>query len=102
MKLALSEAGLAAKVVYSGGADVDILAVGAGKGRALEFVVQQLRKKARIPEDGPVMVSVGAHTYWHGLYTNASYNLVSVLGVSLIRPLRMTFAASWFWKISYL
>ncbi|MEW5314087.1 MAG: hypothetical protein WDW38_005609 [Sanguina aurantia] len=55
LRLALAEAGLAAKVVYSGGADVDILAMGAGKGRALEFVVQQLRKKARIPEHGPVM-----------------------------------------------
>ncbi|GBF89226.1 hypothetical protein Rsub_02103 [Raphidocelis subcapitata] len=48
----LAAAGVGAKVVYSGGVDVDILAAGAGKGRALEFLLGQLRQLGRWPEGG--------------------------------------------------
>ncbi len=44
LKLALAQAGLQTKVVYSGGVDVDILATGAGKGKGLEFILQQIKE----------------------------------------------------------
>jgi Sucrose-6F-phosphate phosphohydrolase len=52
LRSALADAGLAAKVIYSGGVDVDILAQGAGKGRALVFLLQQLREAGAYPTDG--------------------------------------------------
>ncbi len=36
-----------AKVIYSGGEDVDILAAGASKGKGLEFLLRQVRGVAR-------------------------------------------------------
>ncbi|KAI8467278.1 MAG: sucrose-6F-phosphate phosphohydrolase-domain-containing protein [Monoraphidium minutum] len=48
----LAAAGVAAKVVYSGGVDVDVLAQGAGKGRALEFLLAQLRRLGAWPAGG--------------------------------------------------
>ena len=38
-----------AKVIYSGGEDVDILAAGASKGKGLEFLLRQVRGTARCP-----------------------------------------------------
>lgn len=52
LKSDLEAAGLAAKVIYSGGVDVDVLAQGAGKGKALEFLLDQLRALGRWPADG--------------------------------------------------
>jgi hypothetical protein len=49
---ALAAAGLAAKVVYSGGVDVDVLAVGAGKGQGLAFLMEQLKEVGRYPTEG--------------------------------------------------
>lgn len=48
----LASAGLEAKVVHSGGVDVDILAHGAGKGSALEFLLQALQRAGASPIDG--------------------------------------------------
>eukprot|EP00878_Enallax_costatus_P000447 GHUV01000538.1.p1 GENE.GHUV01000538.1~~GHUV01000538.1.p1 ORF type:complete len:517 (+),score=116.35 GHUV01000538.1:170-1552(+) len=48
----LAAAGLAAKVIYSGGVDVDILAQGAGKGKALEFILRELQEAGAYPPDG--------------------------------------------------
>lgn len=53
-----AEAGLAAKVIYSGGVDVDVLAQGAGKGKALEFILKELKEAGAYPKDG-VQVSLG-------------------------------------------
>jgi hypothetical protein len=39
---ALAAVGLGVNVVYSGGRDVDLLALGADKGRALAFLLQQI------------------------------------------------------------
>lgn len=41
-RLALLSANLSAKVVFSGGDDVDVIPTGAGKGKALEFVLSRL------------------------------------------------------------
>ena len=49
---ALAAAGLAAKVVYSGGVDVDVLAVGAGKGKGLAFLLEQMKEMGEYPTDG--------------------------------------------------
>ena len=43
LKGKLAEAGVDAKVIYSGGVDVDILAAKASKGKGLEFLLQQVR-----------------------------------------------------------
>lgn len=42
LKEGLSSKGIQAKVIYSGGADVDILAAGASKGDGLEFLLSQV------------------------------------------------------------
>ena len=39
---ALESKGIKAKVIYSGGEDVDVLAAGASKGKGLEFLLQQV------------------------------------------------------------
>jgi hypothetical protein len=59
----LSAAGLTAKVVYSGGVDVDVLAAGAGKGAALAFLLQQLAARGATPPGG---VQVGHMGCTHG------------------------------------
>ena len=48
----LAAAGLAAKVIYSGGMDVDILAQGAGKGKALKFILRELKEAGAYPQAG--------------------------------------------------
>ncbi len=40
---ALSQAGVRAKLIYSGGVDLDILPEGASKGKGLEFLLRQVR-----------------------------------------------------------
>lgn len=54
----LAAAGLAAKVIYSGGLDVDILAQGAGKGKALEFILKELKEAGAYPPDGVQVCTV--------------------------------------------
>ncbi len=49
---ALDAAGLHAKVVYSGGADVDVLPARAGKGCALAFLLRRLRAAGLAPPAG--------------------------------------------------
>lgn len=49
LKEELQAAGLAAKVVYSGGVDVDILASGAGKGCALAFLLEEMKASNKSP-----------------------------------------------------
>lgn len=39
---ALSQAGVKAKLIYSGGVDLDILPEGASKGKGLEFLLRQV------------------------------------------------------------
>lgn len=39
---ALSQAGVRAKLIYSGGVDLDILPEGASKGKGLEFLLRQV------------------------------------------------------------
>lgn len=43
LESALKGKGISAKVIYSGGADVDILAAGASKGEGLKFLLKQAR-----------------------------------------------------------
>jgi sucrose-6-phosphatase len=52
LRKGLQEAGVAAKVIYSGGVDVDIISERAGKGCALKFLLQQLRKANAYPTLG--------------------------------------------------
>ncbi|KAF8068240.1 SPP1 [Scenedesmus sp. PABB004] len=52
LRAALAAAGQAAKVIYSGGVDVDVLAAGAGKGKALEFILRELQDAGAAPADG--------------------------------------------------
>ena len=40
----LSAAGVTAKLIYSGGADLDILPEGASKGKGLEFLLRQVER----------------------------------------------------------
>lgn len=42
LKGALQGKGIQAKVIYSGGSDVDILAAGASKGDGLKFLLEQV------------------------------------------------------------
>ena len=42
LQSALSEAGVRAKLIYSGGVDLDILPEGASKGQGLEFLLRQV------------------------------------------------------------
>ena len=44
LEASLKEQGLAAKVIYSGGADLDILPQHASKGKGLEFLLKEVRK----------------------------------------------------------
>ena len=44
LEASLKEQGLKAKVIYSGGADLDILPQHASKGKGLEFLLQEVRK----------------------------------------------------------
>lgn len=55
LKEGLAAKGIDAKVIYSGGADVDILAAKASKGAGLQFLLGQIEKGAGLPSDG-VMV----------------------------------------------
>ena len=48
----LAAAGLAAKVIYSGGMDVAILSQGAGKGKALKFILRELKEAGAYPQAG--------------------------------------------------
>lgn len=48
----LAGAGLAAKIIYSGGVDVDIISTHAGKGRALEFILGQVKEAGCWPTQG--------------------------------------------------
>ncbi|CAD7699281.1 unnamed protein product [Ostreobium quekettii] len=50
--LGLTEVGLKAKIIFSGGKDLDIIPIAAGKGKALEFILGQLREEGRYPKDG--------------------------------------------------
>ena len=52
LEAALAAAGVGAKVIYSGSADVDVLAPGAGKGRALEFLLRQLTAAVEASPNG--------------------------------------------------
>eukprot|EP00897_Mesotaenium_endlicherianum_P008188 jgi/Mesen1/7398/ME000388S06616 len=45
LSAALKDRGLKAKVIYSGGADMDILPEGAGKGQALAYLLRKFREK---------------------------------------------------------
>lgn len=42
LEAGLKDKGIAAKVIYSGGADVDVLAAGASKGEGLKFLLNQV------------------------------------------------------------
>jgi hypothetical protein len=55
---ALAAAGLDVNLVYSGGRDVDLLALGADKGRALAFLLQQIPAACQ----PPLGCQVWAHT----------------------------------------
>lgn len=59
---ALRGAGLAAKVIYSGGIDVDVLAQGAGKGKALEFILNELKQAGQYPDGGVQVICMAALT----------------------------------------
>lgn len=43
LQQALSDAGVSAKLIYSGGVDLDILPQGASKGKGLEFLLRQVQ-----------------------------------------------------------
>lgn len=44
LEAALESRRIQAKVIYSGGSDVDVLPSGASKGKGLEFLLQQVRQ----------------------------------------------------------
>ncbi|KAA6424811.1 MAG: sucrose phosphate phosphatase [Trebouxia sp. A1-2] len=48
----LQAAGVTAKVIYSGGADLDILPQHASKGKGLEFLLGEVRELVGAPKDG--------------------------------------------------
>lgn len=52
LRFMLLRLNLACKVVFSGGKDVDIIASSAGKGKALEFVLNRLKEAERMPKAG--------------------------------------------------
>lgn len=52
LKARLAEAGVDATVIYSGGADVDVLPAGASKGKGLSFLLRQVADAVGAPPDG--------------------------------------------------
>jgi len=48
----LSQAGLSAKVIYSGGEDLDVLPQQASKGKGLEFLLKEIQNLVGSPQDG--------------------------------------------------
>eukprot|EP00891_Asterochloris_glomerata_P006266 jgi/Astpho2/6266/fgenesh1_pm.00088_%23_25_t len=48
----IQAAGVSAKVIYSGGADLDILPQQASKGKALEFLLKEIKAAVGAPKDG--------------------------------------------------
>ncbi|DBA89259.1 TPA: hypothetical protein ACH3X1_016400 [Trebouxia sp. C0004] len=48
----LQAAGVTAKVIYSGGADLDILPQHASKGKGLEFLLGEVKELVGVPQDG--------------------------------------------------
>lgn len=61
LEAGLKDKGIAAKVIYSGGADVDILAAGASKGEGLKFLLKQasLLLLQNAPEPNCLCLKVG-------------------------------------------
>jgi hydroxymethylpyrimidine pyrophosphatase-like HAD family hydrolase len=53
----LSQAGLSAKVIYSGGEDLDVLPEHASKGKGLEFLLKEVRLSK--PEGGRTRLNIG-------------------------------------------
>jgi sucrose-6F-phosphate phosphohydrolase len=47
----LKERGLRVKIIYSGGCDLDILPQGAGKGKALEYLLKTLKARNQLPKN---------------------------------------------------
>jgi len=52
LKAGLADAGLVTTVIYSGGADVDVLPAGASKGKGLAFLLGQITDAVGAPRDG--------------------------------------------------
>ena len=52
LKAALDDAGLATSLIYSGGADVDVLPAGASKGKGLAFLLGQMADAVGPPVEG--------------------------------------------------
>lgn len=52
LKQALASQGLGAKVIYSGGEDLDILPQQASKGKGLEFLLDEMKEAVGAPHDG--------------------------------------------------
>eukprot|EP00899_Mesostigma_viride_P016375 jgi/Mesvir1/24739/Mv22002-RA.1 len=51
----LREKGLAAKLVYSGSLDLDVMPTAAGKGQALAFIMRKLKEEGRAPLAGTLV-----------------------------------------------
>ena len=52
LKKGLKETGLSTTVIYSGGADVDVLPAGASKGKGLAFLLGQIASAVGAPPEG--------------------------------------------------
>ena len=85
LKEALQGKGIQAKVIYSGGSDVDILAAGASKGDGLKFLLKQVQNLSKYDDAAPGSAPhLAKHLYV--LSSRARCKLMTCAGAALSAP----------------